>query len=39
MHVQMNLSADDNFRHIRLELLMFPAAASKEQGLNINAII
>lgn len=39
MHARMNLSAGDNFRHIRPELLMFPAVASKEPQLNINAII
>lgn len=35
----MNLRGDDKFRHIRLELLMFPAATSKEPELNINTII
>lgn len=35
----MNLSARDKFCHIRLELLMYPAATSKEPELNINTII
>lgn len=35
----MNLSARDKFCRIRLELLMYPAATSKEPELNINTII